>query len=157
MLGCAPGADLEDLADVDLDPIGEDLDVGGGFRAEWREAVLDFGWDGGEDGSTEKAVSFELLKRLGEHFFADAADGAAELREAVRAFEKQDEDERAPARGEVVKHATGGAGGGVEIALAGFAGEKEARGTGAHASSLPEGTSLRKESERGKVSSWMCR
>ena len=78
-LGAAFGADFENLADVDFDPVCEGLDVGGGFLAERGEAVLDLGRDGGVDGAGEEAVGFKLLEGLREHLFADAADLAAEL------------------------------------------------------------------------------
>ncbi len=101
--GAAFCADLEDLVDVELDPVGEGSDVGRGFVAERGEAVLDLGRDGGKDGAGEKAVGFKMLEGLGEHFLADAADGAADLREAMGAFEKKDENERSPAGGEMVE------------------------------------------------------
>ena len=78
-LGAALCADFQDLTDVAFDPVGESFDVSGGFGAERGEAVLDLGWDGGEDGAGKKAVSLQLLQGLGEHFFADAADLAADL------------------------------------------------------------------------------
>ena len=46
-----------------------------------------------EDGAEEEAVGLEMPERLREHLLADSADGAAELAEAVCAFEQKDEDE----------------------------------------------------------------
>jgi len=109
-------AEGDDVADVVFDPVGKGFDVRGDLVAEWGEAVLDLGRDGWVDGAEDEAVGFEGLEGLGEHLLADAADAAGELAEAVGAVEQDDEDEQAPAGGEVVEDDAGGAVGLVEVA-----------------------------------------
>ncbi len=104
--------------------------------AEWGQAVFDLGGNGGVDGAKNQAVGLERLERLGKHLFADAANRAGELREPVGAIEQDEEDERAPARGDMIEDDAGGTVGITYIALAtALAGGEDSR-CSFHVSSL---------------------
>ena len=70
------GAVFEDFRDVLFDPISEDADVKGGLSAKGCEAVFNLWRDRRVYGARKESIGFEGLQGLGEHLFADSADGA---------------------------------------------------------------------------------
>ena len=88
---------LQDSGYIVFDPVGEGLDVQSRLASRRRQAVFNLGGDRGVDGADQETIRIECLERLGQHLFADAADAADKLAEALRAPEQHHQDERSPA------------------------------------------------------------
>lgn len=66
------------------------------------------GWNDGVGDALDEAVTFQPLQGLREHLFADAVYFSAQVAEAVRTVDQGDQQQDAPAAGDVLEHFAGG-------------------------------------------------
>ncbi len=76
--------------------------MGRELAAKRRKAVLDLWRFGGIDHTQHEAVGLKRLKRVREHAFTYASDPACQLAKAMSPLQQHDEDQRTPARRDVI-------------------------------------------------------
>ena len=130
LLSCL--AILKHSRDVVLHPLRECLNVYGQLPAKRCQAVLNLGWFGRMYNARDKSICLERMKRMREHAFTHPSNPPRKLAKAMRFLQQHDQDQRTPARSDVVEDAARGAIRGIEVV--------------SHDSSLQECTYLRKGS-----------
>ena len=97
---------FKDSRDVGFHPLGQWLNMGSQFEAEWGKAVLHLRRLRWKDNAQHKAICLECVKRVREHAFTDAADAPRQFAEAMSLFEQHHQNERTPPGRDVIENLT---------------------------------------------------
>jgi hypothetical protein len=98
-----PRTELFYVVDMGLRPLSERSDRLGEAAAEFRQLVVDPGWDRGVDGTGDEPVGLETTQRLGQHLPRNSLDAAAQIRVPHGALKERVHDQDGPLAGDVVE------------------------------------------------------
>lgn len=100
-----PLAKLHHPRDIYLLPICEASDVSGDLTSMFRGAIFNFWKFGGMYGPCAKSVGLQRLEGLRKHLLTYTSDAARQLTDAVGLLQQDNQNQRAPSRGDVVENA----------------------------------------------------